>query len=68
MEVAREGWRGEARTAKNRGEVGYIGILGRRQVMPRWADDPVQRDIGVGGVGEGGGLPHRRYIRGREER
>ena len=68
MTGAREGRRGGAWTARSRVVTGGIGMLGRIQVMPRWADDPVQRDIGVGGVGEGGGLPHRRYIRGREER
>ena len=32
-------------------------MMGRRQVMPKWADDPVRRHIGGGGVGAGGGCP-----------
>ena len=43
MKGAREGQREGAWTAKDRGEAGCIGILGRRHVTPRWADDPVQR-------------------------
>ena len=57
MAGARERRRGEAQTAKNRGEAGWIGILGRRQVTPIWADDNVWRHINVGGVREGGGCP-----------
>ena len=37
----REGWRREACKAKNKGNVGVIGIMGRRQVTPRWEDDAV---------------------------
>ena len=43
---ARGGCKGGSRTAKDRGEAGGIGILGRRHVTPRWADDPVQRHDG----------------------
>ena len=39
----REGWRGVALAAKGGGEAGIIGILGRVQVTPRWADDPMMR-------------------------
>ena len=63
-----EGRRREAHTSNNRDEAGYIGILGRRQVMPRWADDTVWRHVGVGGVGAGGGCSPRKYIRRQEER
>ena len=52
---AREGWRGEVRTSKDRGEAGYIVMLGRRQVVPRWENATVQRHVGGGGVGSGGG-------------
>ena len=34
---------GGARTSKGMGEAGNIGVLRRRQVTPRWADDPVRR-------------------------
>ena len=33
----------EARTEKDRGEAGYIGMMGRRHVTPWWEDDPVRR-------------------------
>ena len=42
---------------------GSIGVLVWRQMTPRWADDPVQRHIGGGGVGAGGGCPLRKEIR-----
>ena len=45
---------------------GGISILGRRQIMPRWADDPVRRHIGGAGVGAGGGCPPQKEIRMRE--
>ena len=32
---------------------GYLGILVRIQVTPRWADDPVQRQEGEDDRGEG---------------
>ena len=38
---ARAGQRGVARTLKDRGKEGNIGVLGPRQLTPRWADDPV---------------------------
>ena len=48
---------------------GGIGMLGWRQVTPRWTDDPVQRNVGGGGVGEVGGFPPpQKEIRKREER
>ena len=34
-----------------------INMLGWRQVMSRLEDDPVQRHIGMGGVGAGGRFP-----------
>ena len=43
MEREKEGRRGGARTAKDRGKAGSIGMMGRRQVIPRWVDYPVQR-------------------------
>ena len=46
MAGAREVRRGGAQTAKGRDEEGKIGMLGRRQVTPRWADDPVRRHGG----------------------
>ena len=46
MEGAREGHRGGARTEKGRVKIGNIGILGQRQVTPRWEDDTVQRNYG----------------------
>ena len=30
-------------------------MMGRVQVLPRWADYPVRRHVGGGGVGSGGG-------------
>ena len=53
MTGGREGWRGRSRTARSRVVSGGIGMMGRRQVMPKWADDPVRRHIGGGGVGAG---------------
>ena len=47
---------------------GGIGILGRIQVTPRWAYNPVQIHIGGGGVGVGGVCPPRKEIRKWEER
>ena len=49
---------------------GGIDMLGWRQVMPKWEDDPVRRHIGIGGVGAGGGFPppHRKEIGNQEER
>ena len=32
-------------------------MMGRIQVFSRWADDPVQINVGGGGVGAGGGFP-----------
>ena len=46
MAVAREGSRGEARAMKDRGQAGCIVMMGRRQVTPRWLDDPVRRHYG----------------------
>ena len=66
MAGEREGQRGEARTAKDRGEAGNMGMLGRRQVTPRWEDDPVY--VGGGGVGSVGGCPPRKDTRRRERR
>ena len=43
-------------------------MLGRRQVIPRWVDYHVWRHVGGGGVGAGGGCPHRKEISQREER
>ena len=57
MTGAREGRRGGARAAMSRVVAGGIGMLGWRQVTPRWTDDPVQRNVGGGGVGEVGGFP-----------
>ena len=37
---------------------GGIGVMGRRQATPRWADDTVWRNVGGGVVGAGGGFPH----------
>ena len=70
MAGAREGRRGGAWTAKDRGEAWNIGMLGQRQVMPRWADDPVQihdRRWWRGCQGRRG-LPPRKDTRLREER
>ena len=39
----RERVRRGSRTEKGKGEVGNFDMLGRIQVMPRWADDPVRR-------------------------
>ena len=41
-----EGQRGRTWTAKGKGEAGNIGILGRRQVTPRWENDHVRRQDG----------------------
>ena len=40
---AREGRRGGARTMEGRGEARKVVMMGRRQVTPGWADDPVRR-------------------------
>ena len=40
---AREGRRGRAQTEKGKGMGRNIGMLGRMQVTPRWADDPARR-------------------------
>ena len=58
----------EERTEKDRGEARCIGILGRSQVTPRWADDPVLRHVSGGSFGAGGGCPPWKDIRRREER
>ena len=42
----RESWRGVSRTAKVRVKDGSIGMLGRRQVTPRWSDDPMWKHDG----------------------
>ena len=48
---------------------GGIGMLGRRQATPRWADgDPVQRNFSGGSVWAGGGCPPRKETRKQEER
>ena len=54
---AREGRRGGSGIARSRVVTGGIVIMGWRQGTPRWADDPVRRLVGGGGVGEGGGSP-----------
>ena len=46
MVRAREGLGGSLLTAKGKGEKGIIGMMGRRQVTPGWADDPVRRQDG----------------------
>ena len=50
MAGTREGRRREAQTENDRGEEECIGMLVRRQVMPMWAYDPVQRHVGGEGV------------------
>ena len=50
------GSEGEAWTARSRVEAGGIGMLGQRQVTPRWEDDPVRRHVGGEGVRGRGGL------------
>ena len=67
MTEAREVQRGGSRTAMSRVVAGGIGMMGRRQVTPRWEDDPVRKHVSGGGVGEGGGCPPRKEIRRREE-
>ena len=57
MTGAREGWRGGARTERSRSEEGGIVMLGQRQVMPRWEDNPIWRHVVGGGVGAEGGFP-----------
>ena len=57
MTGAREGWRVGARTAMSRLVVGGISTMRNIQVTPRWADNPVQRHVGGGVVGSGGGFP-----------
>ena len=46
MAIAREGRKERARTEKGKGKAGNIFMLGQRQGMPRWADDPVRRHNG----------------------
>ena len=57
MTGAREGRRGRAWTSRNRVNAGGIGMLGQRQVKPRWADYPVQIHVGGEGFRSGGGCP-----------
>ena len=66
MKGVRKGRRGGARKVRSRVVEGGIGMLGRRQVTPRWADDPVWRHFNGGGVRAGGASP-RKEIRRREE-
>ena len=54
----REGWRGVACTARSMVVAVVIGILGRRQVTPRWSDDPVRTHVGGGVFGSGGEYPY----------
>ena len=42
MARVREGRRGRARREKGKGKTGNINMMGRRQVMTRWADDSVR--------------------------
>ena len=37
---------GGTHTDMDRSKAGNIGILGRRQVVPRWSNDPVRRHDG----------------------
>ena len=46
MARAREDQRGGATIVKVKGEVWKIGMLGQRQVKPRWAYDIVRRHDG----------------------
>ena len=50
---------GGARIEMDRGEAGYIDILGKRQVTLIWADDPVRRHRrrGWGGCRGRRGMP-----------
>ena len=57
MTGAREVSRGGARKERSRVVAGRIGMLGRRQVAPRRADDPLWIHVVGGGVGAGGGCP-----------
>ena len=57
MTGARDGNRGGAQTGSSRVVAGGIGMMGRRQVTPRWADDTVPRHVGGGVVGSGGVCP-----------
>ena len=69
MTGAREGRRGGAQIVRSMIEAGDIGILVRRHVTPRWADDTERGHFGGGGVGAGGGCPPpRKEISKREER
>ena len=52
---------------RNRVEAEGIGVLKLRQVTPRRSDDPVDRHVGGGGVGAGGGCPPWKDIRIRED-
>ena len=63
MAEAREGQRGDAWIAKDRGEAGYISMLVWRHVTPRWADNPVCRHVVGGGVGSGEFCLPQKYIR-----
>ena len=66
MTGAREVRRGGARTERSRVVAGGIGMMGRRQVTPRWADDPLQRHVGGEGFGSGGGSPPWKETRSQE--
>ena len=46
---------GGERTERSMVMAGGIGMMGRRQVTPRWVDDSVKRHFSGGGVGKGGG-------------
>ena len=65
---AKGGRREGARTAGIRVVAGGIGMLLRRQVTPRWVDDPMRRHFGGGVVRAGGGCPPRKETSKREER
>ena len=64
MTRAREGLGGRAWTSEGRGKDRSIDMLGRRQVTPRWEDNPMQTktDVGVGGDREGGGCTSQKDI------
>ena len=57
MTGAREGWTGVSWKASIRVVTECIGMMGRRQVTPSWADDHVRKHVGGGGVEAGGGCP-----------
>ena len=52
------------------GESGNIGMLGQRQVTPKWADDPVRRHGGRRwrGCWGRGGFPPQKDVRRHEGR